>query len=257
MAAALFDIKRAPGIHRPALAVTLPVPGAPVTLLDVGATTESRPEHLVQYAFMGMAFARAVRGLEKPRVALLSNGEEAMKGSPDVLAAHEQLAGTAREAGGGPGIEFVGNVEGTQVTAGAADVVVTDGFTGNVALKLIEGTSATVLAAIRERAMSSTRAKLGGALLRPALRGLRDEIDPEGPGGAYLLGLRNLAVVCHGRFTRNGFANAIVLAERGVREQAVQRTHAALEAAGALRRRPPAATRDQAASATAASVTPS
>jgi glycerol-3-phosphate acyltransferase PlsX len=249
VAAALFDIKRAPGIHRPALAVTLPVPGAPVTLLDVGATTESRPEHLVQYAFMGAAYARTVLGVEAPRVALLSNGEEAMKGSPDVLAAHEQLASR-------PGLDFVGNVEGTQVTAGVADVVVTDGFTGNVSLKLIEGTSATVLGAIRDRAMSSTRSKLGGMLLRPALRGLRDEIDPEGPGGAYLLGLRNLAVVCHGRFTRRGFANAIMLAERGVREHAVQRTHAALEAAGALRRRPPAAGADPAASGAAATVSP-
>jgi phosphate acyltransferase len=237
VAAGLFNVKRAAGVHRPALALSLPVPGAPVTLLDVGANTEARPEHLVQFAFMGAAFARAVHGVAEPRVALLSNGEEPTKGSPDVVAAHEILAGR-------PGIRFVGNVEGTGVTAGAADVVVTDGFTGNVALKLIEGTSATVLGNVRAVATSSPRAKLGGLLLRPALRRFRDEIDPEAPGGAYLLGLRRLAVVCHGRFTRRGFASSIALAERGVRERAIERTHADLASAGALRRAPSAAVSD-------------
>src|SRR5207244_7910062 len=125
-------------------------------------------------------------------------------------------------------------------TASVADVVVMDGFTGNITLKLIEGVSGRTMAALRELAMTSTRAKLGGWLLRPAIRSLRDEIDPETPGGAYMLGLRRLGVVAHGRFTRKGFANAIVVAERGVRQRVVERTHAALEAAGALRAPPPA-----------------
>ncbi len=235
LAAGLFNIKRSRGIHRPALALPIPVPGAPVTIVDVGANVEVRAEHLVQFAFMGAAFAQAVLGVERPRVALLSNGEEASKGTGLVVDAHTMLAG---RAAGSPVLDFVGNVEGTQVTAGAADVIVTDGFTGNVALKLIEGVSQSTMGFIRDAAMSSPRAKLGGLLLRPALRRVRDEIDPEGPGGAYLLGLRRLGVVPHGRFTRYGFSQAILLAARGVSADVVGRTHAALEAAGVLRRAP-------------------
>jgi phosphate acyltransferase len=227
LAAGLFNIKRASGIYRPALAIPLPVPGKPVTLLDVGANAESRPEHLVQFAFMGAALAQVVLGVQEPRVGLLSNGEEEMKGTPLVRETHEQLAGSP--------LNFVGNVEGLDITSGAADVIVTDGFTGNVALKVVEGVSQTMLEAVRSAAMSSVRAKLGGALLRPSLRGLRDELDPEGPGGAYLLGLRQLGVVPHGRFTRFGWSQAILLAARGVSGDVVGRTHAALEAAGALR----------------------
>ena len=121
-------------------------------------------------------------------------------------------------------------------------MIVTDGFTGNVTLKVMEGISQAILGAVRERATSSPRAKAGGALLRPALRAFRDEIDPEGPGGAYLLGLRRLGVVPHGRFTRYGISQAILLAARGVSGDVVGRTHAALEAAGALEGPPPAAT---------------
>jgi phosphate acyltransferase len=172
-----------------------------------------------------------VLGIDEPRVGLLSNGEEPSKGTPDVVAAHEELA-QGSTAGG---LDFVGNVEGSGLVSGAADVVVTDGFTGNVALKLMEGVSATLMRAIRDQAMSSSRAKVGGALMKPALVELREEIDPEGPGGAYMLGLRRVGVVPHGRFTRAGFANAIDVAARAVSEQAVERTHEALEAAGALR----------------------
>ncbi len=240
LAAGLFHLKRAPGIYRPALALPtpMPAPGRPITLLDVGANVEVRAEHLVQFAFMGAAFVRAVLAIERPRVALLSNGEEPTKGTPLVVETHALLA---ERAGAVDWMEFVGNVEGTQVPSGVADVVVTDGFTGNVALKLMEAISGLIIGAVRERAASGPRAKAGGMLLRPALRGLRDEIDPEGPGGAYLLGLRHLGVVPHGRFTRHGFARAIELAGRGVREDVVGRTHAALEAAGALRTPPAAA----------------
>jgi len=235
LAAGLFHIRRDPGISRPALALTLPVPGEPVTLLDVGANAEVRPEHLVQFAFMGAALAQTVLGVERPRVALLSNGEEATKGTPLVVETHELLA--ERAAGSGA-FDFVGNVEGTDVTNGAADVVVTDGFTGNVVLKLMEGVSATMLRAIRDVAVSSRRAKAGGLLLTPALRQLRDDLDPELSGGAYLLGLRRLGVVPHGRFSRVGIRQAILLAARGVESDVVGRTHAALEDAGALRRVP-------------------
>jgi glycerol-3-phosphate acyltransferase PlsX len=232
LAAGLFNIRRASGIYRPALAIPLPVPGKPVTLLDVGANAESRAEHLVQFAFMGAALAQVVLGIDQPRIGLLSNGEEEMKGTPLVRETHEALARSQ--------LRFVGNVEGLDITSGVADVIVTDGFTGNVALKVAEGVSQTMLEAVRSAAMSSARAKLGGMLLRPSLRGLRDQLDPEGPGGAYLLGLRRLGVVPHGRFTRGGWSQAILLAARGVSGDVVGRTHAALEAAGALRARPAA-----------------
>ena len=231
LAAGLFNLRRDRGIYRPALALPVPMPGAaPVLLLDVGANVTCRPEHLVQFAHMGSAFAQAVMGLPSPRVALLSNGEEPVKGTPELIAVHEQLAGP-----GGRGLNFIGNIEGTQVTDGVADVVVMDGFTGNITLKLIEGVSGRTLRAIRDAAHSSWRAKLGGLLLAPAVRSLRDEIDPEGPGGAYMLGLRQLGVIAHGRFTRRGFARAIEVAARGVQEDVIGQTRSALEAAGALR----------------------
>ncbi len=231
LAAGLFNLRRDRGIYRPALALPVPMPGAPpVLLLDVGANVTCRPEHLVQFAHMGSAFAQAVMGINRPRVALLSNGEEPAKGTPELVTVHEQLAGS-----GGTGLNFVGNIEGTQVTDGAADVVVMDGFTGNITLKLIEGVSGRTLRAIRDVAMTSTRAKLGGWLLAPAVRRLREEIDPEGPGGAYMLGLRQLGVVAHGRFTRRGFARAIEVAARGVEEDVISATREALKAAGALR----------------------
>jgi phosphate acyltransferase len=234
LAAALFNVKRDRGIHRPALAVPLPVPGQSVTFLDVGANAEVRPEHLVQFAFMGAGLASAVLGVADPRVALLSNGEEAVKGNQLVREAHGLLL--ERAAGGG--LNFVGNVEGNDLTGGPADVIVADGFSGNVALKTIEGTSQAVLSAVRAAALSSPRAKLGGLLLRGALQAFRDQIDPEASGGAYLLGLRRLGVVPHGRFTRRGFSQAIVLAARGVDQDVVGRTHRALEDAGALRGAP-------------------
>jgi glycerol-3-phosphate acyltransferase PlsX len=228
LAAALFNIKRASGIFRPALAIPVPIPNHPVTLVDVGANTEVRPEHLVQFAHMGAALAQVVLGVAEPRVALLSIGEEPSKGTRLVQETHALLSGS-------PGLRFVGNVEGTDMVTGVADVVVTDGFTGNVAIKLMEGVSQVLLGAVRDRATSNTRSKAGGLLLRPALRGLRDELDPEGPGGAYLLGLRKLGVVPHGRFTRYGISQAILLAARGTSGDVVGRTHATLAAAGALR----------------------
>ena len=231
LAAALFNLRRDRGIYRPALALPLPIPGSsPVLLLDVGANVTCRPEHLVQFAHMGSAFAQAVLGIDSPRVALLSNGEEPDKGTPELVAVHEQLSGQA-----GSGLNFVGNIEGTQLPERTADVVVMDGFTGNIALKLTEGISGRTLGAIREAAMSSWRARLGGLLLSPAVRRLRDEIDPEAQGGAYMLGLRQIGVVAHGRFSRRGFARAIEVAARGVQEDVIARTRAALLEAGALR----------------------
>jgi len=230
LAASLFRFKRAPGVHRPALAIVVPVPKAPFLLLDAGANVEVRPEHLVQFAHMGAAFMEVVMGVERPRVALLSNGEEATKGPEVVVAAHASLRATPGD------LNFIGNVEGFAIGTGVADVIVADGYAGNVALKVMEGTSAALLGAVRGAAMSSTRAKLGGLLLKPALRGLRDELDPEEAGGAVLLGLRRLGVVPHGSFGARGFARAIEVAARGATLDIAGRTHERLAAAGALRR---------------------
>jgi len=236
LAAGTFNIRRARGIYRPALAIPLPVPSWPVTLLDVGANAEARREHLVQFAFMGAALSRTVLGVTRPRVALLSNGEEAARGNALVLDVHGELA--KRAQAGIDLFDFVGNVEGNDVVTGRADVIVCDGLTGNIALKLMEGVSQAMLAAIRRAATSTARGKLGGALLRPSLGGLRAELDPEASGGAYLLGLRSLGVVPHGRFTRAGFAQAILRAQRGASENIVAQTQRALEQANALRRPP-------------------
>jgi phosphate acyltransferase len=239
LAASLLHVKRLPGVYRPAVAALLPLPGGHLLLLDVGANIEVRPEHLVQFAYMGAAFSERVLGVERPRVGLLSIGEESSKGTPDVVAAHAKLASGD--------LRFVGNVEGDELTAGKADVVVTDGFTGNVALKLMEGTARTLMGAIREAATASTLGKLGGLLLRPKLAGLRRQLDPETVGGAYLLGLRSPVVICHGKSSRRAIAAAIALAERGVREQVVEKTADALVSASVQRGAvdPPGATPKQ------------
>lgn len=228
MAAATFGLRRLRGVQRPALAVQLPVPGKPVLFLDVGASAEARAQHLVQFAFLGAAFSEAVLGIERPRVGLLSVGEEAGKGREEVVAAHELLAAAA-------GIEFAGNVEGRDLAAGEADVVVTDGFTGNVSLKLMEGTARSVVGAIRDAARANPVAALGGLLLRPALGGLRRELHPDTTGGAILLGLRGVAVVGHGSAGAEGIANAVRLAARGAEVDAVGRTAALLDRGGATR----------------------
>jgi phosphate acyltransferase len=228
MAAATFGLRRLKGVKRPALAVQLPVPGKPVLFLDVGANVEVRAPHLVQFAFLGAAFSEAVLGVERPRVGLLSVGEEAGKGREEVAGAHEILAGAS-------GIEFAGNVEGRDLPAGAADVVVTDGFTGNVSLKLMEGTAKTVAAAIGDAARANPLAALGVLLLRPALGGLRRELHPDTTGGAILLGLNGIAVVGHGSSGAEGIANAVRLAARCVEVDAVGRTATLLRDGGAGR----------------------
>jgi glycerol-3-phosphate acyltransferase PlsX len=231
MTAALFALRRLSGIRRPALAVQLPVPGRagpPTLLLDVGANTEVRSQDLVQFGVLGAAFSRAVLGLEEPRVGLLSVGEEPKKGTPIVVEAHAALAGL-------DGIEFVGNVEGRDLLGEVADIIVTDGFTGNVALKTLEGTAKAVAHAVGDAARSNPVAAAGGLLLRPALGGLRRELDPDATGGAILLGLRGVAVVAHGSSGPDGIANAIRLAARSVSERAIERTGELLETAGATR----------------------
>jgi phosphate acyltransferase len=233
LAASVLYIKRIRGVHRPAVAALVPVPGGtPTLLLDAGANVEVRPEHLVQFAYMGATFMEAVHGVSNPRVGLLSNGEEAKKGTEDIVEAHARLAD-------GP-LNFVGNIEGNDVTKGAADVVVTDGFTGNVALKLMEGTASTVTGAIRDAIRSSPVSAIGGLLIRGRVAKLREQIDPNATGGAILLGVRKPVVIAHGKSSPEGIANAVRLAQRAVDEQMVEKTATRLESAGALRSVPAA-----------------
>ena len=234
LAAAVLHVKRIRGVHRPAVAALVPVPGGkPTLLLDVGANVEVRPEHLVQFAYMGAQFMSSVQGVANPRVGLLSIGEEAKKGTEDVVAAHARLSED-------PALNFAGNIEGTDVLAGVADVVVTDGFTGNVALKLMEGTASRVTAAIREAIRSGVISTVGGLLIRRRVAKLREQIDPNATGGAILLGVRRPVVIAHGKSTAEGIANAVRLAQRAVDEQMIEKTASALQSAGVLRSAPAA-----------------
>jgi phosphate acyltransferase len=217
LAAGLLHLRRIPGIIRPAIAAPLPAIRGTSVLLDCGANADARPEHLVQFAHMGAAFAEGVVGIASPAVRLLSIGEEAGKGSRLTLEAHGLLAADPR-------VRFEGNTESRRLLEGAADVVVTDGFTGNVCLKLLEGTIATLLDALRGEITSTAAGKVGGALTRPAASRLRERLDPETYGGAYLLGLRRLVVIAHGNSSRRAIANAIRLAARGVEHDVVGHT---------------------------------
>ena len=231
MTAALFALRRSRGVRRPALAVQLPRPGSdgpPTLLLDVGANAEVRTGDLVQFAYLGSAFSETVLGVERPRVALLSVGEEPKKGTQDVVDAHAELAAASE-------LDFRGNIEGRDLLAGKVDVVVTDGFTGNIALKTIEGTALSVAGAVGAAARSNPVSAAGGLLLRPALGGLRRRMDPDATGGAILLGLRGVAVVGHGSSGADGIANAVRLAARAVESRAVERMTELLQRSGATR----------------------
>jgi glycerol-3-phosphate acyltransferase PlsX len=216
LAASLLELRRVPGVYRPAIAVPIPSRKGPSVLLDAGANADARPEHLLQFATMGAVFAEEVLGIERPVVRLMSIGEEPEKGNQLVLEAHKLLA----EA---DGIDFRGNVESRELLDGGTDVVVTDGFTGNMALKLLEGTIKSLLQALREEITATPTGKLGGLLIRPAANRLRHRLDPDTHGGAYLLGLRGLAVIAHGNSSRTAVANAIRLAARGVEHDVVGR----------------------------------
>jgi glycerol-3-phosphate acyltransferase PlsX len=215
LAACLLELRRIPGVRRPAIAVTIPARRGLSVLLDSGANADARPEDLVQFAHMGAVFAEEILGVAKPEIRLLSIGEEPEKGSQLVLEAHQLLAATD--------LNFAGNAEGRDLLNWAADVVVTDGFTGNVALKVTEGTIQSLLEGLREEITATAVGKLGGLLIRPAARRLRERLDPDTYGGAYLLGLRGLAVIAHGNSSRRAIENAITLAARGVEKDVVGR----------------------------------
>lgn len=193
------------GVARPAIAVSLPTRPTPTVLLDAGANADVKPEMLVQFAHLGVAYAQIALDLQRPRVGLLTIGAEAEKGNKLAKRAHELLSGA-------PGIDFAGNVEGHDLLAGKVNVVVTDGFTGNVALKTLEGTVRYALGQLRESVDETLLARIGGRLLRPALRKVFGRLDPEAHGGAVLLGLNGTVVIAHGSAQAKGIAAACELA---------------------------------------------
>ena len=215
LAAAFLELRRLSGVSRPAIAVVIPTRDGPSVLIDAGANADARPEHLLQFAHMGTVFAQEILDVADPEVRLLSIGEEAEKGNQLTLEARELLAASE--------LNFGGNTEGRDLITGARRVVVCDGFTGNVALKIVEGTIRAVLEGLRAEVAATTRGKLGGLLIRPAARAFTHRLDPDTYGGAYLLGLRGVVVIAHGNSSRRAIANAIRLAARGVDHRLVDR----------------------------------
>jgi glycerol-3-phosphate acyltransferase PlsX len=225
MTAATLIMGRIPGVMRPAIATVIPTAKAPCVMLDAGANADCKPEHLVQFAAMGAAYARTALGIADPRIALLNIGEEATKGSMLAQEAYALL-----EAGV-PG--FIGNVEGGDIPAGTADVVVTDGFTGNVALKLMEGMSRQLLGEFKKALTASAASKVAAAVLRPSLDGMRDKLDPEVHGAAPLLGVDGLALIGHGSSGAMAVASALRMGAVAVRGGLVDSIKASLALAGA------------------------
>lgn len=220
LAASLLHVRRLQGVHRPGIAVVIPTGHGPSVLIDAGANADARPEHLLQFGQMGAIFAEEILGVERPRVRLLSIGEEPEKGNQLTLDAHALLAASS--------LRFGGNTEGRSLLGGGTDVIVCDGFTGNVALKTLEGTIRSLLIALRSEIETTARGKLGGFLIRPAVRGLQAQLDPETTGGGYLLGLRGIVVIAHGSSSRLAIANAIRMAARGLEHDIVGRMREAL-----------------------------
>jgi len=216
MASALLRMGRIRGVSRPAIATPIPVPGAatPTVLLDAGANAECNPEWLVQFAQMGAVYARDRFAIAAPKVGLLSIGEEPTKGSPLVKETHKLLADPAWI--GDTGAVFVGNVEGRDIMTNDVDVVVTDGFTGNVALKTLEGAMRSLVAALFATFESSDEAREGAEKLLPALLPLYASLDPENTGGAVLLGVDGVCIISHGSSSSRAIVNALRVAAESV-----------------------------------------
>jgi glycerol-3-phosphate acyltransferase PlsX len=213
MASALFRMGRLPGVARPAIATPIPVPGTtPTVLIDAGANAECLAGWLVQFAQMGAAFCRLRYGLGEPRVGLLSIGEEETKGTALVKEAHALLAAGAA----GPDVTFLGNVEGRDIMSDGVDVVVTDGFTGNVALKALEGGLKRIVAAIMEAMTGSEEAKEAAKVSLALLAPLAEQFDPDSQGGAILLGVDGVCVISHGSSSARAILNAIRVARDAV-----------------------------------------
>ena len=221
MAASFLTLGRLAGVQRPAISAVIPTRGRPLIALDMGATADCRPEHLLQFAHMGGAYAEVVLGVKRPRVGLLNIGAEPEKGSVLAQEAHELIAAS--------GLDFAGNLEGNHLLDGDIDVLVTDGFTGNVVLKVLEGTAESLFAEIKQEFMRTTRGKAAGMLARPLLRDLKRRLDYEEYGGAPLLGVQGVSIIAHGRSGARAIANAVGAAYRAVDGALTERIAGALQ----------------------------
>jgi phosphate acyltransferase len=207
MACGLFVMKRLRGVDRPGIVTTFPTRGGVCALIDMGANVECRPQALAQFAVLGSVYARVLHGKARPRVGVLSNGEEAVKGTELTRGAHRLLAANVDKD-----FEYVGYVEGGDIFTGHVDVVVTDGFTGNIVLKTSEGASQVLFDLIREEITRTTVGKIGATLLRGAFRRLKRTLDVDEYGGAPLVGVDGVAILCHGRANAKALKNGIRVA---------------------------------------------
>jgi phosphate acyltransferase len=221
MASGLFTLGRIRGIKRPALTALFPVKNGKCVVLDIGANTEVKPEYLLQFALMGSIYAQKVLGLDAPRVGLLSNGEEPGKGNTLVKETYPLLEKS--------GLNFIGNVEGKELFGGEADVVVTDGFTGNILLKSSEAVAKLITDIIRQELMSSFRTKMGGLLAKPAFSKIKQMMDPGEVGAAPLLGIDGLVFVGHGRSDSRAVLNGIRVARQAVQADLLQALRSAIQ----------------------------
>jgi glycerol-3-phosphate acyltransferase PlsX len=226
-ASALLRMGRLSGVSRPAIATPIPVPGStPTVLLDAGANTECAAAWLVQFAQMGSAFARLRYGIDSPRVGLLSIGEEDSKGSTLVKETHALLAAGAA----GPSVNFIGNVEGRDIMSSSVDVVVTDGFTGNVALKTLEGGLKRLVEAVMDALTSTDAVRAAASAILPALAPLADQFDPDTYGGAMLLGVDGVCIISHGSSSARAIVNALRVARDAVQGGLVDQVRMAVAA---------------------------
>ncbi len=221
MAAALLGLGRFPGIDRPAIAAVLPTikPGHPVMILDVGANVDCRPQFLEQFALLGSIYARHVLGVREPKVGLLNIGEESTKGNELVLRAHQMIANNPR-------IPFVGNAEGRDVLSGKFDVIVCDGFVGNVLLKFAESVGGVALQILREELPQGWHGKVGTRVLRPNLRRIKQRMDHAEHGGGLLLGVDGVCIISHGSSRAGSVFHAIRLAKDAVDNQVLEQIRA-------------------------------
>ncbi|HHZ16475.1 MAG TPA: phosphate acyltransferase PlsX [Peptococcaceae bacterium] len=216
LAAALFGLGRLEGIERPAILTVIPGAHKPKLLLDAGANSDCKPEHLVQFALMGSIYAEELLGMVNPAVGLISNGTEETKGSELVVKVHQLLKNN-------PAINFYGNVEGREVLQGPADVLVCDGFVGNVILKVLEGMAVTLFGLLKEELQKNFRAKAGALLLKPVLKALKARLDYAEYGGAPLLGVDGISIICHGSSKAYAIQNAVCVAASCVEKEVVRK----------------------------------
>jgi glycerol-3-phosphate acyltransferase PlsX len=221
LATAYYRLGTIPGVERPALTGLFPVKDGFCAVLDIGANPECRPEHLLQFAVMGSIYASKLRGVDNPRIGLLSNGEEAGKGNQLVKETYPLLEAS--------GLNFIGNVEGKELFGGAADVVVTDGFTGNVMLKASEAVAKLIVDVLRQELTSSLRTKVGALLAKPAFNGIRRMLDPAEVGAAPLLGINAPIFVGHGRSDSRALVSAIRTARQAVEANLLDAIQSAIQ----------------------------